>query len=124
MKNLIYKTIFLFSFLMILGACEEKELVELNPDANTVVSLSPSTLVLLEENAAANATTVSWTDPDFAFDAAPSYTIMLDLAGGNFSAPQIIAVGSSLSKVLTVGELNAKLLITRCRSRMFLHKLM
>ncbi len=68
MKNLIYKTIFLFSFLMILGACEEKELVELNPDANTVVSLSPSTLVLLEENAAANATTVSWTDPDFAFE--------------------------------------------------------
>jgi hypothetical protein len=88
MKNLIYKTIFLFSFLFVLGACEEDVMVELNPDANTVVSLSPSTVVLLEDNAAANATTVSWTEPDFGFDAAATYTIMIDFHGGNFSAPQ------------------------------------
>jgi hypothetical protein len=110
MKNLIYKTIFLFSFLFVLGACEEDVMVELNPDANTVVSLSPSTVVLLEDNAAANATTVSWTEPDFGFEAAATYTIMIDFHGGNFSAPQTFVAGSDLSKTLTVQELNGKLL--------------
>lgn len=110
MKNLIYKSIFLLSFLFVLGSCEEKELVELNSDANTVVSIAPSTLVLLEANATANATTVSWTDPDFGFDAAPIYTIMFDLYGGKFTSPQAIPVGTSLSKVFTVSELNGIML--------------
>jgi hypothetical protein len=110
MKNLIYKTIFLASFLLVLGACEDKEFVELNPDANTVVSLSTDTVVLLEDTAADEAVTVSWTDPDFGFDAAPSYKIYIDFAGGDFSAAQIIPVGSDLSKVFTQGELNGKLL--------------
>jgi starch-binding outer membrane protein SusE/F len=110
MKNLIYKTIFLFGFLFVLGACEEDVMVELNPDANTVVSLSPSTVVLLEDNAAANATTVSWTEPDFGFDAAATYTIMIDFHGGTFATPQTVTVGNNLSKVFTVAELNSKLL--------------
>ncbi len=110
MKNLIYKTIFLASFIFVFNACEQKEFVELNPDANTVVSLSVDSVELLEDNADADALTISWTDPDFGFDAAPSYTLLMDFAGGDFSNAQIIPVGSSLSKVFTQGELNGKLL--------------
>jgi hypothetical protein len=110
MKKIIFKTLFFFGFLFFLGACQEKELIALNPDANTVVSLSPSTLVLLEENMSANATTISWTEPDFGFEAAAIYTIQLDFANGTFATPQTIVVGSQLYKTLTVQELNGKLL--------------
>ena len=49
--------------------------------ANTVVSLSTNNVILLEDNASENAVTVSWTLPGN-FDAAPSYTIMIDVSGG------------------------------------------
>lgn len=110
MKNLFNKIVFLLSFIFVLGACEQKEFVELNPDANTVVSLSTDTVVLTEDTAADDAVVVSWTAPDFGFDAAPSYKIYIDYAGGDFSDAQIVPVGSDLSKVFTQGELNGKLL--------------
>ena len=110
MKKLINKTVLLLSFLLVLGACDDKEIIELNPDANTVVSLSTNSLILTEETASDDILTVSWTDPNFGFDAAASYQILIDFAGGDFTAPQIFSVGSSLSKTLTVGELNGKLL--------------
>ena len=110
MKNILSKSIFLLSFLLILGACEEKELIELNPDANTVVSLSIDSVVLTEDTMADDAVTVSWTEPEFGFNAAPTYKILLDFAGGDFSAAQIIPVGTDLSKTFTEGDLNGKLL--------------
>ncbi|SDY02883.1 SusE outer membrane protein [Lutibacter oricola] len=110
MKKLINKTVILLSFLLVLGACDDKEIIELNPDANTEVSLSTSAVLLTEDTATDEILTVSWTDPNFGFDAAASYQILMDFAGGDFSAPQISAVGSSLSKVFTVEELNGKLL--------------
>lgn len=110
MKKIISKSIFLFSILLLLGACEEKEFIELNPDANTVVSLSTNAVVLTEDTATNDALTVSWTEPDFGFDAAPSYTIMIDYVGGDFSAAQLIPVGTEREKTFTEGELNGKLL--------------
>ena len=110
MKNIIFKTLFFFGFLVFLGACQEKELIELNPEANATVTLSTATAVLLEDNAAANAVTLTWTEPEFGFDAAATYTILIDYANGNFTTPQTIPVGTLLSKTLLVSELNGKLL--------------
>ena len=82
----------------------------MNPTANTVVSLSTNNVVLIEDNATDNAVTVSWTLPDFNFDAAPSYTIMIDVSGGDFMAAQLISAGSDYSYDFTVADLNNKLL--------------
>ena len=110
MKKLIKNSIFLFSFLLVLGACDDKTFLELIPEANTTVSLSSTALVLTEDAALNEVLTVNWTDPNFGFDAAASYKILMDFSGGDFSNPQIIAVGDNLSKVFTAQELNGKML--------------
>tara|TARA_B100000524_G_scaffold229122_1_gene121439 strand:- start:1046 stop:2404 length:1359 start_codon:yes stop_codon:yes gene_type:complete len=111
MKKHINKSIFVLTFFAILfTACEDVDIVQLDPNANTVVSLSTDNIVLTEDNAESNAVTVSWTLSDFGFDAAPSYTIMIDVTGGDFSESQLISAGSNYSYDFTVAELNNKLL--------------
>ncbi len=105
------KSIFLLSLLLVtFVACDDVEIVQINPEANTVVSLSADTVVLTEEIAENNVLTVNWTDPDFGFDAAPSYTVMIDVNGGDFTAAQMVPMGASTEKVFTGAELNNKLL--------------
>lgn len=110
MKKIIKNCLFLFSIVFVLSSCDNKPIIALLPDSNTTVSLSASSLVLTENIAASEILTVSWTDPNFGFTAAASYRILIDLKGGNFTNPQIIAVGANLNKVFTVQELNGKLL--------------
>jgi hypothetical protein len=110
MKSIIYKIFFTTLFLVIFTSCEEKEFIELNTDANTTVSLSIDNIVLSKDNATEEALTVSWTEPDFGFDAAPTYSILIDFSGGEFIEPQVIPMGNNLSKTFTVEELNGKLL--------------
>jgi len=110
MKKIIRKSIFLMSILLVLGACDDREFIELVSDANTTVSISASSVVLTEDLATTEVLTVSWSDPNYGFDAAPSYKLLIDLAGGDFTAPQIIAVGADLNKVFTAQELNGKML--------------
>ena len=111
MKKYINKSTFVLTFFAILfTACEDVDIVQLDPNANTVVSLSTDNIVLIEDNADSNAVTVSWTLSDFGFDAAPSYTIMIDVTGGDFSEAQLISAGSNYSYDFTVSELNNKLL--------------
>lgn len=111
MKKLMNKSTFLLSLLLVtFVACDDVEIVQINPEANTVLSLSANSVVLTEDSADTNVLTVNWTDPDFGFDAAPSYTVMIDVNGGDFSAAQLVPVGSSTEKVFTGAELNNKLL--------------
>ena len=111
MKKYINKSIFVLTFLAaFFTACEDVDMVQIDPTANTVVSLSTNNVVLIEDNATDNAVTVSWTLPDFNFDAAPSYTIMIDVSGGDFTAAQLISAGSDYSYDFTVADLNNKLL--------------
>ena len=111
MKKYINKSIFVLTFFAaFFSSCEDVDMVQINPNANTVVSLSTNSVILLEDNSTENAVTVSWTLPDFNFDAAPSYTIMIDISGGDFTAAQLISVGSDYSYDFTVAELNNKLL--------------
>lgn len=111
MKKLINKSTFLLSLLLVtFVACDDVEIVQINPEANTVLSLSANSVVLTEDSADSNVLTVNWTDPDFGFDAAPSYTVMIDVNGGDFTAAQLVPVGSATEKVFTGAELNNKLL--------------
>jgi len=91
-------------------ACQKVDLTTLNSDANTTVSLSVTSLVLDKDAPDAQALTVSWTQPDFGYDAAPKYKILVDFANGDFSAPQEFAVGNVYQKTFTAAELNSKLL--------------
>lgn len=111
MKKYINKSIFLLSFILVaFVACDEVETVQINPEATTVVNLSESNIVLTEDTADSNVLTASWATPDFGFDAAPSYNLLLDVAGGDFSAAQIVPNNALNEKVFTGAELNNKLL--------------
>lgn len=110
MKKIFKKYSFLVSFLLIFGACDDVEIIELNTDANTVVSLSVTSLILTEDIADSQVLTVSWSDPDFGFDAAATYKVLIDVEGGAFTAPQIVPAGTNLLKMFTGSELNGKLL--------------
>lgn len=110
MKNIIFKIFFLVLTTLLFNACQERELETLNPDANTDITLSQTALVLNEDTPDADALVVNWTEPDFGFDAAPTYSVLIDLATGDFSEPQSVAVGNVYTKTFTTTELNSKLL--------------
>ena len=110
MKKLIKNSVFLLAFTSLFMACDDIETIQLNSDANTMVSLSTDAVILTEELAETNVLTVSWTLPEFGFDAAPTYTILMDVTGGDFSDAQLISANSNYSKDFMGNELNNKLL--------------
>ncbi len=110
MKKLIKNSVFLLAFTSLFMACDDVETIQLNSDANTMVSLSTDAVILTEELAETNVLTVSWTLPEFRFDAAPTYTILMDVTGGDFSDAQLISANSNYSKDFMGNELNNKLL--------------
>ena len=110
MKKLIKNSVFLLAFTSLFMACDDVETIQLNSDANTMVSLSTDAVILTEELAETNVLTVSWTLPEFGFDAAPTYTILMDVTGGDFSDAQLISANSNYSKDFMGNELNNKLL--------------
>ena len=110
MKKTINKLIYSFAILSLIFSCDDVERVYYNDSAETLLSISDDNIVLDENNATNEILTLTWTEPEFGFNAATLYSIQIDLAGGDFSNPQIISVGSSLEKTFTVEELNAKLL--------------
>lgn len=110
MKNIFYKSIFLISILSILVSCEEKEFVVLNPDANTTLNTTSDDLVLLEEAAGEEAVTFSWNEPDFGYNAAPTYKVLVYPAGGDYMSAQKFDAGNETSLTISVGEFNAKML--------------
>jgi starch-binding outer membrane protein SusE/F len=111
MKSL-NKILFLgLAFVLAWGACKKEETqVVLNPSAKLVATLSANTVVLLKDQAANDALTVSWTTPDFGFPAAASYSIYIDKKGNNFAKPSVIGVGADLKKVFKSSELNTIML--------------
>ncbi len=68
------------------------------------------TYVFTEEMADDVFQTFSWTDADFGFQSATSYTLQIDFAGNDFADATDLLTTSEKSTILTVGELNQKLL--------------
>jgi len=109
MKRIFKINLFLLGLLLI-GSCQKDDFVEINPNAKVSAQLSESNLVLTENTAQDDVLTITWEEPDFGFEAAPSYLVLLDLAGGDFSAAQVFPAATSLSKTFKGEELNNALL--------------
>jgi len=111
MKNIFYKLLILVIAPLMATSCDDNAgLSELNANASVTANLSNSNIVLEAANADAEALMITWSQPDFGYKAAPSYKILMDNVGDNFSEPETISAGKELQKSLTVAELNAILL--------------
>lgn len=115
MKN-ISKTLFLSTALALsLWSCEKDEVKDYFK-GGTAPQLSSSVTGDLNLNyldAAKDALTLSWTNPNYQFTTGissqdVSYVIEIDTAGANFTNPnrQSVAVSKELSKTFTVTQLN------------------
>ena len=76
MKKIINNILILFSATIFMVACNKEELTVLNPTASTTVSLSASDVVLAKDNAGQDVLTVSWTEPDYGFEAGTNFKII------------------------------------------------
>ena len=110
MKKYINKILFLLTLTLLIVGCEKEDVVVMNSDITTNVSLNNDNIVLEEANEGQEVLTVSWTRPDFGFNAADQYVVMFDLISGDFSSPETEPAGSSLEKVFTTEMLNKVLL--------------
>lgn len=106
MKKIINNILILFSAAIFMVACNKDELAVLNPNAETTVSLSQSDLALDILNTGQDALTISWTEPDYGFNAGPNYKVTLK--SGDVSSS--ITVGNVLTKTFETSELNKILL--------------
>lgn len=105
MKLLNKLLLFMFATTLFV-ACDDEDYPILNPSAETVVSLSSSDVVLEKANVGADALTISWTEPSYGFEAAPSYRITFSY--GDMTAT--VNAGTELSKTFETEELNKILL--------------
>ncbi len=110
MKLLRIKNILLGVLPLMLVACSEEELVTLNSDATVDPEISATAIVLTKETEGTNALTVSWPEPDYGFSASPTYFVLLDKEGGDFSAAIAVNNAANLSKTFKVEELNKHLI--------------
>ncbi|OIN59373.1 SusE domain-containing protein [Arsenicibacter rosenii] len=105
------KLLLLVAALPVLWSCEKDEIkATLNPGVVPVISVSSQSVVLTKDNAAQDVLTVKWSQPDYGFQAASAYTVLVDKKGGDFANAVSFAVGSNLQKVFKASELNPALL--------------
>jgi len=109
------KQVFLLVIFWMLGiaiwSCNKKEFVQINEDVRFGLTLTPSSdLVLSEATAADTVLTLAWDKPDFGFEAAVRYDILIDTAGGDFSNARVINAGAETTYAFTGEALNGELL--------------
>jgi starch-binding outer membrane protein SusE/F len=92
-------------------SCEKDQiLAKLNSSAKPQVSISAPSIVLTKDAENNEVLTVSWSSPDFGYDAGPVYSILMDKKGGDFSKAYAFAAGKELKKTFKGAELNNILL--------------
>jgi starch-binding outer membrane protein SusE/F len=101
-RLIVFGLIFITSW----GCKKMEDMIVINPNAKLVATVSSPIAVLLKDNATKDAFTVTWNSPDYGFDAAPQYSILIVKKGGDFTKATPIGMGSKLSKVFTTAELN------------------
>lgn len=106
MKIILNKILLLIVAATFVVSCDKEELTVLNSNATTVVSVSASDVVLDKDEAGLDVLTVSWTEPDFGFDAGADYKIIFTAGEKSES----VAAGGNLSKVFETVQLNKVLL--------------
>lgn len=106
MKNIL-KSLFAAGALM-LGACDiEDPVAVLNTDISTSISASSSSITLVKETPDDPALTLSWTAPDFGFNAAPNYGIKFSTPEGS---TETVASTRATEKSYSMKALNTLLL--------------
>jgi hypothetical protein len=106
MKIFINNILILFIASISLVSCDKEDFTVLNSNATTTVSLSTSEVVLEKDNAGQDVLTVTWTEPDYGFDAGAEYQVVLTATNGS----KTVSVGNTLSKTFETVELNKILL--------------
>lgn len=106
MKTYFKNILILFVAAILMVSCDKEVLTVLNPDVSTTVSLSTSNVVLNKNNAGKEALVITWTDPDYGFDAGASYKILFTAGGKSVT----VTAGTALSKVFETVQLNKILL--------------
>ena len=107
-KSLTQALGFCAALLVLVSSCKKDEVrTVIQPGAAPTLTASANNAVLLQPNSTQNATTYTWTPVSFGYQAAVTYTLQFDKKGGDFSAPVSFDAGSSLTKTLTVGDLNS-----------------
>jgi len=118
MKN-ISKFVFLFFLLTALvWSCKKDEhKIYFEGGTAPVLSASSTTIPLSYANAANNAVTFSWTNPEYKFTTGissqnVSYVLEIDTTGANFTNPnkKELAISQDLSQTITVANFNDYLL--------------
>ncbi|WP_066221789.1 SusE domain-containing protein [Formosa haliotis] len=110
MKNIVSKIFSIMLVVLALYSCSTDDTVTvLNPAATTQLSASDSDIVLLKENEGTPALTLTWTDPDYGYNAIPEYTVYIDVAGNNFQNAVKREVGNSLEYAPLTEQLNTVL---------------
>jgi starch-binding outer membrane protein SusE/F len=106
MKKINKLILFGLLFMSSWGCKKMEDMIVINPNATLVATASTPTAVLLRDNAAKDALTVSWATPDYGFQAAPSYSVWVVKKGGDFTKATPIGVGSDLKKIFKVSDFN------------------
>ena len=112
MKLYISKLFFIAAVVLGLSACKKDETqAVLNTTGSSItLAANANTLVLQQDNAADTIVTFSWDAAEFGYNAAVNYSLQFAKKGVAFTPAASIVLGSTLSKSLTVGAINQKLL--------------
>ena len=112
----IFNYLFLAGALLATASCENdmEKLTYQSGEAKAAVLDTPAqtSLILESRNSENVALDLTWSKPDFGYQAIVTNNVELDLAANNFSNPRIIASGSSTTTThsVTVADLNSTLI--------------
>jgi starch-binding outer membrane protein SusE/F len=106
MKNLSKILLLCTAFALTWSCSKVEDIITLNSAASLSAIISTPTLVLLKDNADKDAFTVTWIKPEYGFEAAPTYSVLVDKKGNNFAKPYVVSVGGDLKKVFRILEFN------------------
>jgi hypothetical protein len=110
MKRLLNKILFLLTISLMVGSCSDDDQLVINPNAETTATLSATQVVLDKDELGTDVLTVTWTEPDFGYNAAVNYKIYFNKAGGEAADAESVNGGTSYSKTFKSEELNKILL--------------
>lgn len=112
MKSLYIKTVAFSMLVLLFMSCkkDETKIIAGNGTAPVLTSTAGSSLVLLEDNAEANAAAFSWSASSFGYEGSVvSYTLQVAVGGDNFKTVREVPVGAGLTTTVTVATFNSLL---------------
>jgi hypothetical protein len=116
MNKLFRLSFFCFAAAFVFSGCskEENKLYFESGTPPVLTAEDTSDIVLIRDNAAQNAVTFDWTNPNYQFNTGVSsqdvtYTLQVDTLGANFTSPtmQELSISKDLSVTYTVQQLNS-----------------